>query len=141
MVGDVGPDINLSIQYLLNCGSEVAGSCKGGSASGAYQFINQNGFIPYDSCQPYLACSKDSTQGFCQFIDTTCNPMNTCRTCTSPSKGGTCHSVSSMWNESIIHSFFKTHTVSPHLFFYRFQPFPMQRFLNMGYTTKMSTVS
>ncbi len=25
------PDVQLSIQFLLNCGSEVAGSCKGGT--------------------------------------------------------------------------------------------------------------
>ena len=27
---NIGPDINLSIQFILNCGSEVAGSCHGG---------------------------------------------------------------------------------------------------------------
>jgi len=30
--GDIfpGPDISLSIQFILNCGGEVAGSCHGG---------------------------------------------------------------------------------------------------------------
>ena len=56
----VGDDINLSIQYVLNCGSGVAGSCWGGSHSGAYEFAKTQGFIPYDTCQPYLACSSDS---------------------------------------------------------------------------------
>jgi cathepsin X len=78
-----GDEINLSVQYVLNCGGEVAGSCHGGSHSGVYEFIKQSGFIPYDTCQPYLACSSDSTDGFCKNIDTTCTPENTCRTCTS----------------------------------------------------------
>jgi len=39
------------------------------------------GYIPYDTCQPYLACSNDSTHGFCGHIDTTCSQFNTCRTC------------------------------------------------------------
>jgi len=34
-----GPDINMAIQYILNCGTEVAGSCHGGSASGTYDFV------------------------------------------------------------------------------------------------------
>ena len=32
--GGVGDDINLSIQYMLNCGGGLAGSCWGGSHSG-----------------------------------------------------------------------------------------------------------
>jgi cathepsin X len=34
-----GVDINLSVQYILNCGGGMAGSCHGGSHSGVYQFI------------------------------------------------------------------------------------------------------
>jgi cathepsin X len=79
-----GEDINLSIQYVLNCGSGVAGSCHGGSATGTYEFIKKKaGYIPFDTCQPYLACSSDSSEGFCEHIDTTCTPLNTCRTCKS----------------------------------------------------------
>lgn len=44
-----GEDINLSIQYILNCGTDVAGSCYGGSHSGAYEFVKSTGFIPYDT--------------------------------------------------------------------------------------------
>lgn len=44
-----GDDINLSIQYVLNCGADVAGSCHGGSHTGAYQFIKDKGSIPYDT--------------------------------------------------------------------------------------------
>lgn len=36
-----GPDISLSIQFILNCGGGVAGSCHGGSHSGVYQLIKQ----------------------------------------------------------------------------------------------------
>ena len=68
----IGDDINLSIQYVLNCGGGVAGSCWGGSHSGAYEFAKTQGFIPYDTCQPYLACSSDS--GKCILHDV--NNMN-----------------------------------------------------------------
>jgi cathepsin X len=40
-----GLDINLSIQYILNCASE-AGSCHGGSAIRAYQVLHDMGGIP-----------------------------------------------------------------------------------------------
>jgi cathepsin X len=83
-----GIDINLSIQYILNCGSELGGSCYGGSAIGAYHFVIQNGFIPYDTCQPYLACSSDSKEGFCKYIDVSCSKLNTCRTCSTFSENG-----------------------------------------------------
>ena len=82
--GGGGDDINLSIQYILNCGGEHAGSCHGGSPLRLYQFIKRIvKYVPYDTCQPYLACSENSTEGFCSHVDTTCTPMNTCRTCTS----------------------------------------------------------
>lgn len=86
-----GDDINLSIQYVLNCGAGVAGSCQGGSHTGTYQLIKEKGAIPYDTCAPYIACSSDSQEGFCSHVDTTCNPLNTCRTCsTFSANGGTC---------------------------------------------------
>lgn len=80
-IGTHDDDIQLSIQYLLNCGTDVAGSCFGGSHSGVYQFIYDTGYIPYDTCQPYLACSTNSTYGFCPYVDTQCSAYNTCRTC------------------------------------------------------------
>jgi cathepsin X len=78
-----GDDINLSIQFVLNCGTDIAGSCHGGSHSGTFEFIHKIGYVPYDTCQPYLACSSDSNEGICPFIrnDTTCSQVNTCRTC------------------------------------------------------------
>ena len=67
----------------MNCGTEIAGSCHGGSHSGTFQFIREVGHVPYDTCQPYMACSSDSKEGFCPLIrnETTCTRVNTCRTC------------------------------------------------------------
>ena len=45
-----GPDINLSIQFILNCGGDVAGSCLGGSSTGTFEFIKRIGFVPFDTC-------------------------------------------------------------------------------------------
>lgn len=55
-----GDDINLSIQFVLNCGGGVAGSCYGGLHTGVYHFIKEKGYIPFDTCQPYIAVSKSS---------------------------------------------------------------------------------
>jgi len=93
-----GDEINLSIQYILNCGSSVAGSCHGGSHTGVYEFIQSNGFIPYDTCQPYIACSTDSSDGFCPQVDTTCSPINTCRTCDG---SGTCRAIEIFPNATV----------------------------------------
>jgi len=38
-----GQEINLSVQYVLNCGGDVAGSCNGGSHTGVYEFIQKAG--------------------------------------------------------------------------------------------------
>jgi cathepsin X len=65
-----GDEINLSIQYILNCGTDMAGSCHGGYHTSTYEFIQSSGYVPYDTCNPYLACSNDSTEGFCPQIDT-----------------------------------------------------------------------
>jgi Papain family cysteine protease len=76
-------EIDLSVQFVLNCGSGMAGSCHGGSSTGAYEFIQHFGHVPYDTCQSYLACSSDSTEGICPFVDTSCTPMNICKTCSA----------------------------------------------------------
>jgi len=95
-----GPDIQLSIQFVLNCGG-VAGSCHGGSAPRAFHFIQQTGYVPYTTCQPYIACSSESTEGFCANVDTTCSPINTCRTCTNPDNGGRCREINPFPNATI----------------------------------------
>jgi len=87
---------------LLNCGADVAGSCHGGSASGAYEFIHQVGYVPVDTCMPYVACSSDSVDGFCAHVDTTCSPINTCRTCHPNRNNGTCVAVTQFPNASVV---------------------------------------
>lgn len=70
------PDINLAIQDILNCGSE-AGTCNGGSAVGAFQYVRQNG-IPDDTCQVYQA------------TDLTCSDEHRCLNCQGPPGSSTC---------------------------------------------------
>jgi len=84
----VGTPLNLSIQYVLNCGGRTAGSCHGGSHTGTYHFIKKSGYVPFDSCQPYIACSHESKEGFCKSVDTTCKAKNICRTCGGFSSSG-----------------------------------------------------
>jgi cathepsin X len=97
-----GDEINLSIQYVLNCGAQVAGSCYGGSHTGTYEFIKQSGHIPYDTAQQYIACSSDSSEGFCGNVDTTCKPINVARTCsTFVASGGKCVELSEYPNATI----------------------------------------
>jgi cathepsin X len=75
-----GTDIQLSVQHILNCGN--AGSCHGGSLDGPYQWIHsQPDGISYSTSQPYLACSSESSEGFCKSVDTSCSALNTARTC------------------------------------------------------------
>jgi cathepsin X len=74
------PDINFSIQALLNCGTEIAGSCHGGSAKGAYQYVYQYG-IPEETCQHYKA------------RDDVCDAFHLCRNCKPPAGGDDCFAV------------------------------------------------
>ncbi len=98
-----GPDINLSIQYVLNCGTEEAGSCSGGSMMKLFRFLKEtSGFVPYDTCMPYISCSAESKHGFCPYVDTTCSAFNTCRTCdTWADNGGTCREIDLIPNATI----------------------------------------
>eukprot|EP00579_Thalassiosira_antarctica_P010750 CAMPEP_0201917668 /NCGR_PEP_ID=MMETSP0903-20130614/6994_1 /ASSEMBLY_ACC=CAM_ASM_000552 /TAXON_ID=420261 /ORGANISM="Thalassiosira antarctica, Strain CCMP982" /LENGTH=424 /DNA_ID=CAMNT_0048453767 /DNA_START=170 /DNA_END=1444 /DNA_ORIENTATION=+ len=84
-----GPDIDLSVQFLLNCGPKSPKphhqlSCHGGSSLRAYEYIHSTlKFIPVDTCLNYLACSAESNEGFCPHVRelTTCESWNVCRTC------------------------------------------------------------
>lgn len=97
-----GDEINLSIQYVLNCGSDVAGSCHGGSHSGTYEFIKSVGYVPFDTCMPYVACSKESSEGICKYVDTQCSVYNTCRTCdTFGGRDGKCTEIESFPNATV----------------------------------------
>lgn len=97
-----GDEINLSIQYILNCATATAGSCHGGSHTGVFEFIQKSGLVPYDTCQPYLACSSESTEGFCPHVDTTCSKINTCKTCdTFGGMGGQCTEIDMIPNATV----------------------------------------
>ena len=72
------PDINLSIQVILNCG-QSAGTCYGGTALGAYEWVAQHG-IPDETCQVYQA------------DDFSCTNENICKICGYP-PGGKCNAV------------------------------------------------
>jgi len=119
-----GEDIDLSIQFILNCGKHIAGSCWGGSHSGAYHFIKEKGYVPFESCMPYMACSSDSSEGFCKHVDTSCSAVNTCRTCNTFSDyGGTCAEIDVFPNATIaeygtygIFTFGKVHKIKAEIF-------------------------
>lgn len=94
------PDINLAIQFILNCGN--AGTCQGGDHLQVYKFIHDYGSVPYDTCLAYEACSSDSPEKACQNRDYSCKPINICRTCYSfTSEGGGCASISPYPNATI----------------------------------------
>lgn len=101
-----GPEITLSIQHLLNCGG--VGSCHGGSIDGPYQWLlslskKTKSGISYETSNPYVACTPDSTEGFCKYVDTKCKPINIARTCGSFSQeGGPCTGLSSYPNATIV---------------------------------------
>ena len=81
--GGAGPDVGLSVQHLLNCGADDAGSCHGGNQLSVYEWIHEKGPIAYESANPYIACSSDLDEGFCPHVDTTCTPLNVARSCVS----------------------------------------------------------
>jgi len=74
------PDINLPVQFLLNC--HGGGTCNGGSHYHAYKYIHDVGGIPFDTCLQYEACSSDSNNEVCKNRDFSCKPVNICRTST-----------------------------------------------------------
>lgn len=102
--GAQGVDITPSIQHLLNCGG--VGTCYGGSLDGPYQWLHKLSLkgtgLSYETSQPYLACSRDSNEGFCPHVDTTCKTINVARTCGSFSQeGGPCSALVSYPNVTI----------------------------------------
>jgi cathepsin X len=103
--GGKGIDINLSVQHMLNCGN--AGSCHGGSIVGPYSWMHEissttGSGISYETSQPYMACSSESSEGFCSHADWTCKDINVARTCsTFTSNGGKCSALSHYPNATI----------------------------------------
>lgn len=81
-----GIDINLSVQHVLNCINEkplalYGGSCYGGSVDGVYQWMHkENVELSYETSNPYIACSNDSSEGFCARIRQSCS-TGVARTC------------------------------------------------------------
>lgn len=111
----LGDEINLSVQYILNCATETAGSCHGGSHGAVYEFIHNSGYVPYDTCLSYEACSSESTEGSCgnPTNDYTCKPINICRTCnTFSSLGGFCSEVDIFPNATVTEYGDVPHTVT-----------------------------
>merc|ERR1719399_686231 len=100
-----GIDINLSVQHLLNCGE--VGSCHGGSVDGPYQWLHRLGQetgsgISYETQNPYLACSSESSIGICKNMDWSCTAENIAKTCsTFPAMGGTCTGLAKYPNATI----------------------------------------
>ena len=70
-----------------------------------YQFIKDSGFVPYDTCLTYEACSQESKEGGCANRPAdafTCTPINTCRTCSTFTRnGGFCSEVDVFPNASV----------------------------------------
>jgi len=102
--GGQGVDVNLAVQHVLNCGN--VGSCHGGSVDGTYQWLHEisktGTGIGYETAQPYLACSSDSTEGFCPHADWSCTAENKARTCGSfDQEGGACTGLSKYPNVTI----------------------------------------
>merc|ERR1712216_849927 len=90
------PEINLSVQHILNCGN--VGSCHGGSVDGPYQWLHKlsksGKGISLETSNPYLACSSESKDGICKGQDWSCSDINVARTCsTFPSAGGFCAAI------------------------------------------------
>mmetsp|Transcript_112018 Transcript_112018/g.167697 ORF Transcript_112018/g.167697 Transcript_112018/m.167697 type:complete len:316 (+) Transcript_112018:3-950(+) len=96
-----GIDINLSVQHILNCGG--VGSCHGGSVIGPYSWLKQQGTkgISYETSNPYMACSSESTQGICKNMDWSCTAENVARTCSTFPPQGECLAIKNYPNASI----------------------------------------
>eukprot|EP01089_Gocevia_fonbrunei_P019330 TRINITY_DN6816_c0_g1_i1.p1 TRINITY_DN6816_c0_g1~~TRINITY_DN6816_c0_g1_i1.p1 ORF type:complete len:231 (+),score=49.88 TRINITY_DN6816_c0_g1_i1:160-852(+) len=76
-----GPDVHLAPQTLLDCGQQKgAGSCDGGSAELANQFMHQYGIVD-DTCAPYQSVDYSSyTEAPCEdSMCRTCDFYNTCK--------------------------------------------------------------
>jgi cathepsin X len=104
-----GIDVNLAVQHVLNCGT--AGSCHGGSGAGVYSWIadiskKTGSGVTYDTCNPYMACSSESSEGFCGAVPDgswDCKAENVCRTCsTFTSSGGVCSEVDKYPNATVV---------------------------------------
>jgi len=97
--GDSGPDVNIAIQKILNCGSK-AGSCEGGNPTAAHAYVkklsDQGLGIPFDTCLQYQAMDGVS----CDFSpDSFPAPSGSCMTCST--FGVPCRSINHYPNATI----------------------------------------
>jgi hypothetical protein len=102
--GGKGIDINLAVQHILNCAN--VGSCHGGSVDGPYQWLHSvsqstGTGISYETSQPYMACSSESTEGLCTAGKWDCSAENVARTCSTFPPEGKCVGLSSYPNVTI----------------------------------------
>lgn len=74
------PDIDLSVQYALNCLTH-AGTCNGGSDLLLYEEFQKTG-VPDETCEAYIAA------------DEVCNEEDRCRNCFGPPGHGFCFAQS-----------------------------------------------
>jgi len=97
-----GIDINLSVQHILNCGTNV-GTCNGGSVVGPYYWLYNQGMkgISYETSNPYLACSYDSEEGYCPDGNWECTDFNIAGTCNTFPPEGTCVGLTQYPNATI----------------------------------------
>merc|ERR1712159_694405 len=98
-----GIDINLSVQHILNCGN--VGSCHGGSVDGPYQWLHRisktGKGISYDTSNPYMACSSESSEGICSAAKWECTDDNVARTCSTFPPSGFCGPIKNYPNATI----------------------------------------
>ena len=75
-VEDYGNEVGGSIQSMLNCGTGTAGSCKGGSALGAWEWMKNANGVPVDSCMQYKAEDMMDV-----YKGDGCQPIDMCKNC------------------------------------------------------------
>ena len=63
--------------------------------------MHDTGFVPYDTCLPYEACSAESTEGTAREAVTTCTPMNTAERAARLSDCGFCSALSTFPNATV----------------------------------------
>jgi len=78
-----GIDINLSVQHVLNC-IDDGSSCHGGGIDSVYAWMKGSDVpLSYETSNPYLACSSESREGYCEYFhrELTCDDYGIARTC------------------------------------------------------------
>ena len=74
------PDIQLSVQSLVDCGT-AAGTCNGGSPLLAYQFVEQSAGVPDITCSPYRGVDNSNWSTEIACTDRQCRHCDRFGTC------------------------------------------------------------